>query len=37
VTIPFDSADAMYGLVGAIVTLLLTVCWNAWLLLIEEK
>jgi hypothetical protein len=28
--------DAIYGLVGVIAALLITACWNAWLLLLEE-
>ncbi len=28
--------DALFGLVAVIAALLITACWNAWLLLIEE-
>ncbi len=28
--------DAIYGLVGVIAALLLSACWRAWLLLVEE-
>ncbi len=28
--------DGIYGLVGVIAALLLTACWRAWLLLVEE-
>lgn len=35
VLIAFEMTDAIYGLVGAVAALLVTACWNAWLLLVE--
>jgi hypothetical protein len=36
IAIAFEKTDAIYGLVGVIAALLVSACWNAWLLLIEE-
>ena len=36
IEIGLGNYDAIYGLVGVIAALLITACWNAWLLLIEE-
>ncbi len=36
VLIAFRITDAIYGLVAVIAALLVTACWNAWLLLVEE-
>ena len=36
IAINFGVMDAIYGLVAVIAALLVTACWNAWLLLIEE-
>jgi hypothetical protein len=35
VEIGLNHYDAIYGLVGVIAALLVTACWNAWLLLVE--
>lgn len=32
----FGITNSIYGLVGVIAALLLTACWRAWLLLVEE-
>ncbi len=34
--IAFERTNAIYWLVGVIAALLVTACWNAWLLLVEE-
>ncbi len=36
IAINFGVLNAIYGLVAVIAALLVTACWNAWLLLIEE-
>ena len=36
IAINFGVTNAIYGLVAVIAALLVTACWNAWLLLIEE-
>ena len=36
IAINFGVMNAIYGLVVVIAALLVTACWNAWLLLIEE-
>jgi hypothetical protein len=36
IAINFGVMNAIYGLVAVIAALLVTACWNAWLLLIEE-
>jgi hypothetical protein len=36
IAILFGTTISIYGLVGVIAALLLTACWRAWLLLIEE-
>jgi hypothetical protein len=35
IEIGLSNYDAIYGLVGVIAALLVTDCWNAWLLLVE--
>jgi hypothetical protein len=32
-----EKMDALYGLVIVIAALLVSACWNAWLLLMEEQ
>lgn len=36
IAVSFGATDAIYGLVVVIAALLITACWNAWLLLMEE-
>jgi hypothetical protein len=36
VAVYFGISTAIYGLVAVIAALLITACWNAWLLLMEE-
>jgi hypothetical protein len=36
IAINFGVLNAIYGLVAVIAAMLVTACWNAWLLLIEE-
>ncbi len=36
IAINFGVNDAIYGLVVVIAALLVTACWNSWLLLMEE-
>ena len=36
IAISMGMTNAIYGLVAVIATLLITACWNAWLLLVEE-
>jgi len=35
--IKLGNFDAIFGLVGVIAALLISACWNAWLLLLEEQ
>jgi hypothetical protein len=36
IAVYFGISTAIYGLVAVIAALLITACWNAWLLLMEE-
>ena len=36
IEIALGNYEAIYGLVGVIAALLVTACWNAWLLLLQE-
>ena len=36
IAISMGMTNAIYGLVAVIAALLITACWNAWLLLVEE-
>jgi hypothetical protein len=36
IEIAVGNYDAIYGLVGVIAALLVSACWNAWLLLLQE-
>jgi hypothetical protein len=36
IAVYFGISTAIYGLVAVMAALLITACWNAWLLLMEE-